>query len=209
MAAEQFLVTGHFDEGLDTLRVVLGTVGLELPKTVAGAVWSILWRRSYLRLRGYRFRTRAVEQIAPQKLMRIDVCSSAVLGLAMVDGIRAMAFQARHVMLALPAGEPVRVARCLAVEVGVLGAGGGRTWKRTNRVRELALSLAETTNDTYALYIASAQSGTARYFNGEWAAALKDFPDRAESLRPEFSLPQRPGRECTHPEHSVLLALVG
>jgi len=167
------------------LRGVLRTVGLRLPRTSLPSLWSILWRRAFLRLRGLRFRERPAGQISPETLLRIDACASATLGLGVSDPIHALDFHARGLMLALRAGEPVRIARALAVDVGVLGAGGTRTWRRTNQVREMALSLAARTGDDFAQYMATAQSGIARQFAGRWAEALEDC-ERAESLGPEF-----------------------
>jgi eukaryotic-like serine/threonine-protein kinase len=184
MAAEQFLVSGHFEEGVATLRGVLRAVGMDLPRTVQGAVWSIMWRRAWLALRGLKFRERRLEEIAPQKLMRIDACASAVMGLALTDGIRAIAFQARHVMMVLGTGEPGRVARCLALDIGVISCGGSRTWKRTNRLRERALSLAASTGDAEARHLTAVASGIARLFNGMWAEGIDDF-QRAETILPE------------------------
>ena len=40
-------------------------------------------------------------------------------GLALVDSIRAADFNTRHLLLALEAGEPYRIARALALEAGL------------------------------------------------------------------------------------------
>ena len=53
-------------------------------------------------------------------------CWSAATGLALVDPLRGANFQTRHLLLALQAGEPYRVARALALEVGYTAVAGSR-----------------------------------------------------------------------------------
>ena len=50
-AAEQFLISGHIDEGLAVLREFLSLVGMRLPETPKRALLSLLLRRAHLRLR--------------------------------------------------------------------------------------------------------------------------------------------------------------
>ena len=84
-AAEQFLRSGHIDEGVKVLQGVLAAVGLKMPRTPRRALFSLLWRTVLLRLRGLRFRERKAEELAPGLLSQIDACWSAALGLSLVD----------------------------------------------------------------------------------------------------------------------------
>ena len=112
-AAEQFLLGGHIDEGLKVLETVMGSMGIKVPPTPKRALLSLLLRRLQIRLRGLNFKSHTEAEIAPSQLLKIDACWSAALGLAIVDTIRGADFQARHMLLALAAGEPYRVARAL------------------------------------------------------------------------------------------------
>ena len=113
--ALQYLITGHIDEGLAALRSVLARVGMRLPDTPGGALWSYLWRRWLLCRRGLGYRQRDASEISAADLTRVDVCWSATAGLSIVDTIRGADFQCRGLLLALRAGERSRIARSLAM----------------------------------------------------------------------------------------------
>jgi len=115
-AAEQFLIGGHIDRGLDLIRTALAGMEVRMPRSPRAALLSMLWQRERLRWRGIRFVARAVGDIDADTLLRVDTCWSAVMGLLMVDMISAGYFSARHLLLALDAGEPTRVARAMAIE---------------------------------------------------------------------------------------------
>ncbi len=116
-AAEQFLVSGHIDEGLAVLRTVLESVGLKLAETPRQAIVSLVAQRIALAVRGLKFHERRLSELDPVQVRQIDACWSVAVGLGMVDNARASDFQARHVRLALRAGEPYRVARAIAMDI--------------------------------------------------------------------------------------------
>ena len=115
-AAEQFLIGGHIDRGLDLIRSMLASMGVRVPRSPRGALLWLLWRRARLRWRGLRFVPAAVDDIDAETLLRVDTCWSAATGLALVDMISASEFSARHLLMALDAGEPYRIARAMAIE---------------------------------------------------------------------------------------------
>jgi eukaryotic-like serine/threonine-protein kinase len=116
-AAEQLLRGGHVDDGLAILSQVLGKIGMKLAKTPMHALLHLIIRRFIIQLRGLKFHERTSAQIPPDELIRIDTCWSAATGLAIVDTIRGSDFQTRHLLLALQAGEPYRIARALCWEI--------------------------------------------------------------------------------------------
>ena len=71
---------------------------------------------------GCSFVPRRVDDIDADALLRVDTCWSAATGLALVDMISASDFSARHLLMALDAGEPYRVARAMAIESVARGA---------------------------------------------------------------------------------------
>ena len=180
-AAEQLLISGRIDKGLATVRHVLATIGMELPPTPHSAVFSLLRRRARLKLRGYGFKERDSTQISPEVLIRIDTCWSVSVGLGIVDTIRGMDFSTRSLLLALKTGEPYRVARALAIEVGYSATGGSKTRRRTAKLQAAARELAERVNHPHAQGLVTMTSGVAAFLEGRWRPALDDL-DQAETL---------------------------
>ena len=140
-AAEQLLRSGHIDEGSPRSRTVLAAVGMRTADDAAPrAGRRCLWRRARLRLRGLRFRERDASRGArPSELhAHRHRAGRSPMGLGMVDTIRGADFQARHLLLALDAGEPSRVARALCGEANfrvMRGRAGARSAARCTGAR--------------------------------------------------------------------------
>ncbi len=181
MAAEQLLVSGHFDRGLEELRGVLAAQDLKLAKTPRRAYFSRVLRRGAVWRRGFDFDERSTSEIPPEDLMRIDVLWSAVVGLVLVDFIRGADFQSRHLLLALDAGEPYRIVRALSLEACYVATGGGHGQWRTARLVEEASKLARRIDNPHAIGLASFAEGAAAYFEGHWARA-RLLLERAEEI---------------------------
>ncbi len=180
-AAEQQLISGHIDQGLETVRTVLESVGMKLPATPRKALLSLAWRVLRLKLRGRRFKERDSSQIAPETLISIDTCWSVSIGLGTVDTIRGMAFAKRHMLLALAAGEPYRIARALALEAAFSATGGTRNRARTAALVEASMTLAERVNHPHALGLANITAGMAAYLEGSWNKACERL-ERGEKI---------------------------
>jgi serine/threonine protein kinase len=142
-AAEQFLRSGHIDEGLDVLPDVLAAVRIRFPRTPRAALASLLYHRAWLALRGLNYVERAEADVPPAALRRLDVCWSVASGLSLVDTVRGSDFQTRTLLLALGAGEPHRLARALAVEASFAAAESGRNRRRVEPLLELTRAQAK------------------------------------------------------------------
>ncbi|HEY2748995.1 MAG TPA: hypothetical protein VGL86_30450, partial [Polyangia bacterium] len=163
------------------LRTVLGAVGMRFPSTPARALTSLLFKRAHIRLRGLKFQERDQSQISAEMLTRIDTCWSAASGLSMVDTIRSADFQARHMLLALEAGEPYRVARALAMEGGLLATAGVGAEKQALKLVGEAMTLARRINHPHAIGMAELVSGVAAYECGRWADSVASM-ERADRI---------------------------
>jgi hypothetical protein len=173
-SAEQLLRSGHLDEGHDAIRRVLSAMGMKLASSPRRALLSMIMHRAGVRIRGLRFRERDASQIAAEALTRIDACWSVAMGLAIVDHVRGADFQARHMLLALSAGEPSRVARAIAMEVAYASVSGGpRSLRRVEKLTHIAQALADRVNDAQLFGLLSLVQGTAAYMQGDWTRSLQ------------------------------------
>ncbi len=183
LAAMQYLISGHLDEGLAELGAVLEGVGMALPRTPWRAALSLILNRLRLRLRwrGIHFRLRDAGQVAAEDLIRIDVCLTAAGGLSITDPIRGADFQARGLLLALRAGEPYRIARGLTMEAAFVSTAGARGERRVVELLRAAEGLAQRLDDPHTTGFLIATQGIAGYFNGQWKRG-GELCDRAAFL---------------------------
>jgi hypothetical protein len=179
-ACEQLLRSGHFDEGIKMTRALLAELGLSYPRTPTHALLSLLLRRAQIRLRGFRFRERDAASVPARELARIDACWAATIGLGMTDLVRGNDFQTRHLLLALHAGEPYRVAKALAVEAGYLSTAGVPGLRDTERVVALSKEVAARTGHPHAVGLAMLFDGYRAFLIGAWAEtrAIMDAAER-------------------------------
>jgi hypothetical protein len=133
------------DRGLALLEDILGEIGMKMAATPARALASLAWQRALLGVRGLGFRERHESELPATQLRKIDVAGSVSEGLGTADPIRAADLHARHLRLALAAGEPRRVCRALVSEASFLSASGiameARVSAIVRRVDELAARL--------------------------------------------------------------------
>jgi hypothetical protein len=154
---------------------------MRLAPTPRKALASLVWHRLLVSLRGLRFQQRDGGVIPEAKLLRIDACWSVSLGLGTVDTIRATDYQSRHLLLALAAGEPYRIARALALEVGFTAIPGRPSERRARRISATAIELARQIAHPHALGLATFSAGALEYFMGRWRASVA-FLDKAETI---------------------------
>jgi len=131
----------------------------------------LLWRRARLRWRGLHFVSRDVSDIDPDTLLRLDTCWSATTGLLLVDMISSVSFSARHLVIALDAGEPYRLSRALAIESAARAAyPSGRKLSRT--LVQLSKDLAARVDHPHAIGLARLADGLMAMALGQWKKAL-------------------------------------
>jgi len=172
-AAEQLLRSGRIDEGLTAIRGVLNAVGMRFPPGgPRTAIASLLGRRLQLSLRGEGYTPRAAASLPAEELTRIDVCWSVAGVLSMVDTVRGAYFQTRHLLLALRAGEPFRIARAFSVEAGFSAASGGSASRRTARLLDVARAMSVEIGDPYLAGWVRGCAGVAAGLEGRFVDAL-------------------------------------
>jgi len=181
--AEQFLVSGHIDQGMETVRQVLESIGMRVASSPKKALLSLLWRRLRLKLRGTSFKEQEVNSIPPEQLIRIDTCWSMSVGLGLVNTMQGMDFSTRHLLLALDAGEPYRVARALAIEAAFSATSGTKSAERTESLLLTARELVERVENPHAVGLVRMTSGVASYLEGKWRQGAERCAQAEEILR--------------------------
>jgi serine/threonine protein kinase len=181
-AAEQLLRSGHVDEALPVVAEVLADVDLRIPATPALSLASLLVQRAKLRIRGFAFRER--HNVRADELRKIDVCWALGNGMGGVDIVRGADFQARHLLLALRAGEPYRISRALAWE-GVLLAmeGGAAGLEHAADIAARSMHLAKRIAHPHALAWATAAEAIRRFCLGNWTSARSHSEESVSLFR--------------------------
>jgi hypothetical protein len=182
-AAEQFLRAGLVDEGRELAARVLAAVGMASPRTPRRALLGLVGRRLQIRVRGLGFHERAEADVLPADLERIDVCWSMAAGLGFVDMVRGAYFQARHILLALEAGEPYRVSRALVCEAAFQSTAGGPGAARTSQLLDQADALARRLDHPHALALVIGVRGLQAFNEGRFAGSVVLCDRAASQLR--------------------------
>jgi tetratricopeptide (TPR) repeat protein len=180
-AAENLFRAGHLDEGLVCLAAVMKSVGLGASASPARSIAAVLFRRTQLRVRGIDFHERRAAQIPLKDLARIDVCCSAASTVALVDGVRGVAWQAQHLLLALDAGEPGRAARALALEACLVASAGASAAPRVAEIFAAASAAASRAGDAHSRGLIEGADGLIQLFTGSFRAALAAL-DRSDVI---------------------------
>ena len=146
-AAEQWIITGHLQQGMAALRASLDDIDEPTAASPRRALARVLWNRAWLRARGTRSVQRLESQVPVETLRRLDVLRAVAHGLAMIDNIRGADFNGRYLLLALRTGEVRRLVGALATEVVFLASQGGRAGRQARRLFGELAELAQACTD--------------------------------------------------------------
>ncbi len=179
--AEQLLVSGRFEEGRAMLKKVLSAMGMEMARSRSSAIASLLFHRGQLLARGLRFEPKSESEIDPNELRGIDLLGSAAMALGVIDALEGAGLQTRHLLKALAAGEPKRVARALALEAVYSAAGGTKNAARTTQIVTYARAVADSAGNPLAVARGLAAAGTGAFLEGRWSDA-NSFLERSLTI---------------------------
>ncbi len=172
MAATQYAISGHVDEGRALFMHVLRGVGLGSPQSSVALMAQLIARRVQLRLRGLHFVERTERDIPLRDLRRIDALRAVSTALGAVDVVRVAAFQSQALLLALAAGEPRRLALALSWEAVLTATGGPRTARRSSDMLRLASSLANRVESPQARGMVDFADGWVAFLHGRFSHAV-------------------------------------
>ncbi len=175
LAAEDYLKSGRDARGIEVLRSVLDEVDLAYPRSDERAVASVLWHEAKLRVLPLRRRLQSPKRVRPVDLDRIDAAFAAATGLAINDPLRGADFASRGLLLALEAGEPLRLSRALAVAAGNVASRGEPSRARAEDLVHAAERIAQEVQEPRVLALALLAAGTVHFLLGEWRSARSDL----------------------------------
>jgi tetratricopeptide (TPR) repeat protein len=182
-AAEHLLRSGRMDEGLAALRRVLDELRLYSPPNPRVSLLAFMGQRARNRLRGYDFSENTVDAIDRDALLRVDASGAAATGLLQSNVLMGQYFQAKHLQLALDAGEPRRIARALGMEAMYTAMGGSESVTVTDALLERVQGLSRRLDDARATGIAELAAGITDLYRGRWLGARGRLQRAEEVLR--------------------------
>jgi eukaryotic-like serine/threonine-protein kinase len=184
LLAFQLLMSGRVDEGLAVYRELLAHFGLRIPATPKQALYEMIVSRVILWFRGLGFRERPASEVPPVELERVDTAQAVALGMTVVDWIRGSSFQSRSLLMALRAGEPLRIALSMGWEVVPSACGGKSMRRRTQKLIQKAEALSERLGDPHALGMAKLGHGAAEFLSGRFRSGVT-ISDEATTIMRE------------------------
>lgn len=110
LAAEQLMRCGYLDEGVEAFKELLRSAGFWMPATPLQSIVAMLAIRAIIQFRGLRWRRRHEAEIPVQTLRNLDLLWSGASVFSIVNPVFGTYLQARHMLEALGAGEPFRLA---------------------------------------------------------------------------------------------------
>ncbi len=179
-------MSGRIDEGMAVYRELLAHLAIRMAETPRQLLREMIVTRLILRLRGLSFRERRAEEILPEVLERLDTAQAVALGMSVVDWIRGSSFQSRSLLMALCAGEPVRVALSMGWEVVQSACIGRRAFRRTEHLIRRSRELAERLGDPHAIGMARLGHGAADFLSSRFGTGVT-LSDEATAILRERS----------------------
>lgn len=176
-AASEWLSAGEETRGIDGVSEVLAELGVRVAPNARRLTLPRVLRRMIGYPRSYRVDVTRADDLDPRELLRVDALYTLSTALAAREPRRAQHVQLMHLDTALALGEPVRLARALALEAFfVRGPDGGHALFESEELR-YAKELAEQTGEPQALALVELAEALAFCLLGRY----RDAGQRAEA----------------------------
>jgi tetratricopeptide (TPR) repeat protein len=171
-AADQLLRAGHVTSGLQALRRVFNAVGIPMPDSPRASIASVLVQRARLAVRGLRFVERPEAEVPREELLKVDAYWAAANAFTSLEPKLAAVFHARHLLAALGAGEPVRIARALTLQSASAVSRGGPS-NKVQAMIDIIERLADSTRSSFVRALLEIAQAFGAVFPGRWADACE------------------------------------
>jgi len=169
-AAEELLIGGHLARGRAVADALAAEIGIGVPRSTTAAIARLLWYQARLAWSRLQWPHRTAEETSALDRIRIDAAWSIATGLSMVDSTRGTVLAMRGPLLAMPSGDPVRIAR--AICAAAVGSAGMAQRRLATRLRDAAHRAAAESDDPMAgLYAAFTDVAYHFYLDNDFYAA--------------------------------------
>ena len=198
-AGEQYLKSGHFNEGLKILERFLSQRQVNLPRSGRSALLVSTLRRARLYIRGFKFDGAAGVPWPEKVSERLDYLWATTTSLSMMDPVRADAIGLLHFLESLKAGSKPHIARSLGYEAAFAALIGGDYLRgKANQMLALNLQLLDDSSSDYDHAFYHLGLGATSFFNSDWQATVKHCDIASEKFR----------KECLGAEYEASVAVV-
>jgi eukaryotic-like serine/threonine-protein kinase len=187
-AGYQLFISGRAAEGRELIAECLRRVGMTLPATARRAMPSLM--AGYVRLRilewlGRFDRPRERRQVSQAEQVRLNVVWAAAAAMTDIAPVVAASLQARHLLLALRAGDIGAIVRGLSLYARWMAYGGQKNRERTRKLVAAATRLAEQHGSPYGRAMALLSSAWADLDVYEWTSGFRKLDHAEDLLRTE------------------------
>ena len=149
LAAEQLMRCGYLDEGVEAFKELLRSAGFWMPATPLQSIMAMLAIRAITRLRGLRWRRRHEAELPAKTLRNLDLLWSGASVFSIVNPVFGTYLQARHMVEALGAGEPLRLALSVGQGAHYVALGGVPNFQDGCRFLQFAEHIASGLNNSH------------------------------------------------------------
>lgn len=176
-AAKELLVAGRVTDGMALLEASMAAHGEKVERSRPGQMAGIGWRRLAHSLFGSAGASAPSEATAEL----CDLLYTGAMGLAHIDGLRSLAFQARHVIQAHRADDPLRLVRALCAERVFVASWGRRLRGQASSLERRIAELRATSEDLFEAtrHYDAFSRGQAHFLRGELDDALVALDEAA------------------------------
>jgi hypothetical protein len=177
IAADQLLRSAHLERGAQVLSDVLSEIGESFPRATRLTIWSAIFYRLLIKLRGLHYELQDEADVPTDRLLRLDVFHTVSAALSLIDTRRASVFQSRSLLLALRTGEPKRLALALIMESMYTAAPGGSGLRRARALGAQAMALERHGVDPSVRAARSLNQGFLEYHGGNFRLSGQHFQE--------------------------------
>jgi hypothetical protein len=149
LAAEQLMRSGYLDEGVTAFTGLLRSAGFWMPATPMQSILAMLALRAFMRLRGLGWRRRNESDISAVTLRNLDLLWAGASVFLVVNPVFGTYLQARHMLGALQAGEPLRLALSVSQGAPFEALGGVPYYRKGRRFLDFAEDIASELHNSY------------------------------------------------------------